>query len=656
MTSLFNAPRASHSGRKLLAAFAGVMALSASTGAMASCTGTGVFAGAGLSPILPFAAGGAVNSLVSAINTANTAFLTQSTAFVSAPGNPQPNQEGGGVWARGIGGEITTKATSTTSNVTLGGVGVPGTVDCASETKLKFAGAQVGADTSILNYNGWNLHVGSTVGYIGAKANDVSSAGPLNPLGGTFSDTLQVPFAGVYAAVTKGGFFMDGQVRTEFYQNSVNDPIVAGIFSQKLDARGLSFTGNIGFNAPLQNNWFIEPSAGIVVSKVKVDPLNVTGSLALPASFTPGITFPGQLQINDIRSTLGRLSLRGGTTIASGNMIWQPFAIASVYHEFEQSVTSTFDSGPATLQAFGPVLAGVAPAGTISTSNIGTYGQFGVGIAGQIVNTGFLGYLRGDYRTGENIEGYSLNGGIRYQFSPEPLVAAPRMYTKGGPIVKAPVLVQVAYDWTGFFVGGSFGALNGRTKWDFPAFGTNTDPRFAGALYGGQIGYDRQFGKWVVGIEGAAYGSNASGARACPNGVFFTCETDVAWIGTATAKLGYAFWNRSLVYVRGGGAFGDLGVTTRCNTGNVGSPVLGLAANCAESSTQNRVGWTVGIGSEFALSRNWTVRTETNYFDMGRERYNFQPSNLDADVHQTGFISTVGLNYRFAPALVTAKY
>ncbi|MCP2871842.1 hypothetical protein, partial [Salmonella enterica] len=80
--------------------------------------------------ILPFAAGGAVNSLVSAINATNTAFLTQSTAFVSAPPNPAPNQEGGGVWSRAIGGEVTTKSTSTTSGVSVGGAALPGNITC----------------------------------------------------------------------------------------------------------------------------------------------------------------------------------------------------------------------------------------------------------------------------------------------------------------------------------------------------------------------------------------------------------------------------------------------------------------------------------------------------------------------------------------------
>ncbi|KIZ48001.1 transporter [Rhodopseudomonas palustris] len=632
---------ANKAGRRIAAGVVVALACSVSSVAMAACNGTGAFTAAnGGARYLPFASGGAVNSLVSAINTANTAFLTQSTAFVSAPVNPAPNQEGGGVWARGIGGEITTKSTSTTSNVTAAGVALPGSIDCDNETKLTFAGVQVGADTSILNYNGWNLHVGSTVGYLGAKARDVSSGGPLNPGGGTFQDQLQVPFAGVYFAVTKGGLFIDGQVRTEFYQNSVNDPIVAGIFDQKLDARGLSFTGNIGYNHALANNWFIEPSAGIVVSRVKVDPLNVTGTLFLPASFTQGLTFPGQLRIDDIKSTLGRFSLRGGTTIASGSMIWQPFAIASVYHEFEGGVTSSFD-GETVVPGIG------LPAGSISSTSIGTYGQFGVGVAGQLVNTGLLGYIRGDYRTGDNVDGYSINGGVRYQFSPEIVAVGPR-YTKA---VKAPIFEQAAFDWTGFFIGGSFGVLNGRTKYETAA--GSTDPRFAGAIGGGQIGYDRQFGKWVVGIEGSLNATNAHGARQCQFGIFFNCETNVSYMGTATAKLGYAFWNRSLFYVRGGAAFGDLKLTTTCNTGPFN--VFGVIG-CGESAKRDRTGWTIGVGSEFALSRNWTVRTETNYFDMGKETYVLPVSGVPGTVKETGFISTVGLNYRFSMGPVIAKY
>ena len=65
--------------------------------------------------LLPFASGGSINSLVSAIDAANTAFLSQSTAFIGSPPNPEPDQLGGGVWARGIGGQTDFKSTSTST-------------------------------------------------------------------------------------------------------------------------------------------------------------------------------------------------------------------------------------------------------------------------------------------------------------------------------------------------------------------------------------------------------------------------------------------------------------------------------------------------------------------------------------------------------------
>jgi outer membrane autotransporter protein len=639
---------------KILAGATFAVLMSASTAAMADCSGTGALAAGGvggITPFLPFSSGGAVNSLVSAINTVNTAFLTQSTAFISAPANPAPNQEGGGVWARGVGGEMTTKTVSVTSNVQALGAPVPGTITCNNTNHLSFAGGQVGTDMAHLNVGGWNFHIGTTAGFVGAKSKDTSSAGPLNPLGGTFQDSLEVPFVGVYAAATRGGFFIDGQLRTDFYQNTLNDPMVSALYNQRLDARGVAFSGNVGYNQPLQNNWFIEPSAGIVVSRVKVDPLSIIGTGVVNGGLVG--TLPGTLHVNDINSTLGRLGVRAGTVVNSGNIIWQPFVTLGVYHEFNGSITSTFD-GLAVTQALG--IAGL-PSGSVSSTNIGTYGQVGVGLAAQIVNTGWLGYVRADYRDGDNIQGYSVNGGIRYQFTPE-MIASPRLYTKA---VKAPAPLVQAYNWTGFFVGGSFGALNGRTEIDYltllaGAPGQTANPRFAGALGGLQAGYDYQTGKWVFGVEGNINATNAKGGRGCQLVFVVTCEDNKNWIGTATARVGYELWNRSLFYARAGVAFTDTRISSTCNANGP------IPIDCPGTDTQTRAGWTIGIGSEFALTRNWTVRGETNYYDLGNTQYNLPLTGplagrtITENVHETGFISTVGLNYRFAPGVVVAKY
>jgi outer membrane autotransporter protein len=636
---------------RILGALAVVMAVSASSAAMAQCTGSGQAAILGAAPInlAGIAQGAAVSSLISSINTLNTAFLTQSTAFIGAPGNPRPNQEGGGVWSRGIGGDITTKST-TSSTYTLGGAPLTGSINCNNESNLRFAGVQAGTDMATLNWNGWNIHIGSMVGYVGAKAKDQSTAGVINPLGGTLETKFEVPFAGVYAAATYGGFFVDGQVRFDYIQTRLNDPRVNGLFDQGLDARGVSGTLNLGYNYQLGNGWFIEPSAGVIVSRVEVDPLNVVGTLVLlnNAGFAP----PGRLQIDDIKSTLGRLSIRTGTTIVTDKVVWQPFATASVYHEFEDNSTASYRTDPAT-----SAILGLPPiTSALTTSRVGTYGQFALGVAGQLVGTGWLGYIRGDYRIGDNIEGYSVNGGLRYQFQPDPPAMAPK-----GLIGKSPALPLVtAYNWTGFYVGANFGTINGKSRWEPPVFpGFVTSPRFAGPMAGGQVGYDRQFGKWVVGVEGMASWADAKGAG-CP--LFFNnCEVKLSWLATGTARLGYAYWERSLIYVKGGVAAGEVEVATTCNTD---SQPLFLAFNngCPRAAAKDtRVGYTVGFGSEFALSQNWTVKGETNYFNLGKHRYvtsggqSFNGAVVTPTVGGTaidaktdGFNALVALNYRFA--------
>jgi hypothetical protein len=217
----------------------------------------------------------------------------------------------------------------------------------------------------------------------------------------------------------QGGLLIDGQVRWTFFQNDVSDSN-HGMSVQRFDARSVSVTGNIGYNHNLGNQWFVEPSAGFIWSRTQVDTMNVPGTLVYGFGGVP----PWTLAVNDIDSMLGRLSVRVGTTVAYDNVVLQPFASASVFHEFQGRVTSTLTSDFAAIGMSAPTLSS-----TVSVSSPGTYGQFGLGVAAQVLNSGWVSYLRGDYRTGENIEGWSVNGGLRYQFTPE----------RPGMITKAPV-------------------------------------------------------------------------------------------------------------------------------------------------------------------------------------------------------------------------
>src|SRR5262249_32801954 len=282
--------------------------LFATSGAWAQCADNfnviSFIPGKGFQPVqalTPLGTGPSLGALTSTINTVNTAFLTGTTAFVSAPGNPQPDQQGGGAWERTIAGSVDTNTSSTgtllSGPISFGPGFVPtGTQHCNTSTHQDYWGYQVGQDISILNSGatGQNFHVGVTAGYLAARNRDTTPSGsftnpntfmtPGGPLvaptfftpGGSFSESVEVPFVGVYGAYTKGNFFMDAQARWDFYQGSLSDS-ANGLSQQRLDARGFSVTGNVGYHLPLHNNWFIEPSAGVVWSRVSTDPLSVSG-------------------------------------------------------------------------------------------------------------------------------------------------------------------------------------------------------------------------------------------------------------------------------------------------------------------------------------------------------------------------------------------
>jgi len=626
-----------------------------------SVTGAGALGSAGAAQ-LGIAPGAASAALAGAIGNVNTAFLAQQgSAFVSAPANPAPDQPGGGVWARGIGGEATLKSTSTSTGtgVTAAGtVGAP-TINCNNHQHENFAGVQVGADIARLNWSGWNVHLGTTAGYLGANSMDNNG----------FSNTYQVPFFGTYLVATKGRFFADLMVREEFYNVSLSNPGLS-YFNQPVGAHGFSISTSAGYNFDLGNGWFAEPSAGFIYSKTSVDSFVNPGTTVLPV--------PGVISTNDVESEIGRLSIRAGKTIETTNIIWQPFASASVFHEFAGNVISNYTSLPNGVFFTGNPLTYTQ---TTSTSRIGTYGQYSLGIAAQVVNTGWLGFVRVDYRNGDNIEGWTGNAGIRYQFTPEMIASV--MPTKA---LKAPRSYIGPTNWTGFYLGGFAGAAAGRSDIQFvgspfPVAGNR--PSVFGGLGGIEAGYNHQFSNnWVLGVEGDIGGANVHGGR--PAGTadgldafgasvsfspaFFTVQDKTNWMATVTGRVGYA-WGRTLFYAKGGVAIEDSTTTVGCiygpsgqapvdNNGNSRSCLnqAGLVTGGFSTPSYTRVGWTLGYGTEFDLGKNWSAKAEYDYLSFGR--HTALASDGTTFLTDRSNISQVkiGVNYRFGPSLVVAKY
>src|SRR5262249_34942029 len=341
------------------------------------------------------------------------------------------------------GGHIATKSDTAVSTTVVSPTGViksgpvsTGSSSCASRIEQNFFGVQAGADVARLNSNGWNVHAGLTAGYLEAQGRDIAQSIPpaINPNNpgvlplqanapfpdasavGSINTSFQVPFIGGYVVATRGGFFSDLTVRRELYKVSLNQPSI-NLTNQQFGARAWSVSAGAGYNFGLQDGWFVEPSAGVIWSRTQVDPFALGG----PAQLLPDNQASGTLAIHDIESLIGRATLRVGRAFTSGDMTWTPFGSASVFREFAPSVTSTYQTC-ANCFFFGGAQNPIPTTLTMNTSRVGTFGQFSAGLAGQLTNTSWVGFVRGDYRIGQNIEGWTANAGLRYNFVPEEAV------------------------------------------------------------------------------------------------------------------------------------------------------------------------------------------------------------------------------------------
>jgi opacity protein-like surface antigen len=590
---------------------------------------------------------GASNAVSSVIGTMNTSFIAQGNAFVAGLPNPKPDETSGGVWGRVIGGRVDNGSsgtfTGTINNTPIGGAPITGSINCGSDIRMNYGGFQLGQDIAKLNIggNGATLHVGVTGGYAEANAQDLAGSG--------FTGNFQIPFVGLYAAYTNGRFFADAMVRGDFYQMSLS-AADAALQNQRLNGLGGTFSTSAGYRFDLGNNWFFEPSGSLIYSKVNLDTLSLPGGYG--NNNNPFFLAPATLSMAPNESILGRIGGRVGTTYNTLNVTWQPFATASIWHEFAGNDTATYT---APLFNVGTITPTPPATGTLSNTRVGTYGQYSVGVAASAIGSPLLGYLRIDYRNGSNIESLGFNAGLRYNFDPTTgLIKAAGIY-KAQPI--APV-----YDWTGFYAGAFAGPGWGNNNWSFPQARTGVSSRMAGVLAGVDIGYNKQFGSWVLGVEGDVAATNAKGGRACIPNLFDinaldnglpvqNCNNDLKWMATATGKVGYA-WDRVLVYGKAGAAWTENKLEVSCN-GDAFFPQGGcIPSNNAAGGVQNVVatvgqfGWTVGAGFELALTPSWSAKAEYDYIGFGSRNVVLPDTtlvNLKQDFNQV----KLGVNYHF---------
>jgi outer membrane immunogenic protein len=230
------------------------------------------------------------------------------------------------------------------------------------------------------------------------------------------------------------------------------------------------------------------------------------------------------------------------------------------------------------------------------------------------------------------------------------------------PVKAPPVPAVQAVSWTGLYVGGHAGYAWGRSDGDL-TFDPGTGPIVVfdpshrqidadGWLAGGQIGFNYQFNSLVVGLEADASWTNLKGRgsfNTIPGDVNWTIENRLDWFGTVRGRAGVAV-NNFLLYGTAGVAFGQ----TRAD--QVVTNIIPCCLVTAVSSTnENHIGWAAGAGAEWMYSRNWSLKAEYLYVDLGSADYRFIGTTFIGTPHTTDSFPAdltfhtvrVGVNYRF---------
>ncbi|MEP6603080.1 MAG: outer membrane beta-barrel protein [Spartobacteria bacterium] len=226
------------------------------------------------------------------------------------------------------------------------------------------------------------------------------------------------------------------------------------------------------------------------------------------------------------------------------------------------------------------------------------------------------------------------------------------------------------FDWTGFYIGANIGGVlsdyefNGPgtdgelvTDVDLPFtptitfFGPSHEDRRGSVIGGGQIGYNQQFGHFVIGVEGDFDRTSERGTasfRDIRNTTFFdngedfqvfgvtdvfgTYKAESNWNASARLRFGYA-QGPVLIYGTGGAAFADIRVWSNniASTDFFFSSDNGATADFISTQTVTNishdddtfVGWTAGGGVEVAFGEAVSLALEYRHNGFGNQTFGF---------------------------------
>jgi outer membrane immunogenic protein len=188
-------------------------------------------------------------------------------------------------------------------------------------------------------------------------------------------------------------------------------------------------------------------------------------------------------------------------------------------------------------------------------------------------------------------------------------------------------IANSAHDWAGAYVGVNAGYAFG--EFDTEGAAALDDPTYSGkgALGGFQIGYNKQLGSLVIGVEGDL---QAAGIEESTTGGGATTTTSLDWFSTARGRVGYAF-DQTLLYGTGGLALG--GVETSVSGAGGGSDDKVL------------MGFAAGAGVEQSVTDNISLKAEYLYVDLQDKQ--FETGTNDTNAQWDGHVMRFGANLKF---------
>jgi high affinity Mn2+ porin len=204
------------------------------------------------------------------------------------------------------------------------------------------------------------------------------------------------------------------------------------------------------------------------------------------------------------------------------------------------------------------------------------------------------------------------------------------------------------FDWSGFYVGGNVGLVHTSAESivairedalleDFDDKTLNYEQSQTSITGGIQAGWQKHWGRLVAGVEAGFSVLRFDTTTESPLTPLLFRSAEISDILTLTGRLGYAD-GRWLAYAKGGVASAQIDISYNDRFRGFSSSSIG-----------REVGWTAGIGIDYALIAHLFLGVEYNYLHFRTDATPPLP-DIPAHIHDADIDIqnlVVRLNYRF---------